>query len=132
MTVFVDTNVFIDFLFKRDGYDEALLIFKAIKQHIFEGYVSDISLLNIDYVARKHTVDTQAFLKIIARDFVIVGADNNLFHRAFSIANNDLEDTVQYLLAHQHGADCLITNDRTFYRGAIPLLSSHEFIKRYL
>jgi predicted nucleic acid-binding protein len=132
MTVFVDTNVFIDFLFKRDGYDEALLILKAIKLHILEGYVADISLLNIDYVAQKHTVDTQAFLKIIARDFVIVGADNDLFYRAFSIANNDLEDTIQYLLAHQRSVDCIITNDRTFYRGAIPLLSSREFVERYL
>jgi aspartate kinase len=46
-----------------------------------------------------------------------------------SMAIQDLGEEAISFTGSQSG---IITNDRAFYHGAIPLLSSREFIKRYL
>jgi predicted nucleic acid-binding protein len=51
---------------------------------------------------------------------------------ALEIKNNDLEDTLQYLSAKNLKCDCIITNDKSFYKADIETLSSSEFVKKYL
>jgi predicted nucleic acid-binding protein len=53
MKIFVDTNIFLDLILKRDSFDKALLIFNAIEKRVFQGIIADITLLNIDYIAKK-------------------------------------------------------------------------------
>ncbi len=53
MKIFIDTNIFLDFLLKREYYEDAMIIFNAVEKNIFDGIVLDITLLNIDYVASK-------------------------------------------------------------------------------
>jgi predicted nucleic acid-binding protein len=48
------------------------------------------------------------------------------------IENNDFEDTLQYLSAKHSDSDCIITNDKSFYKVDIETLSSGEFIQKYL
>jgi predicted nucleic acid-binding protein len=43
---------------------------------------------------------------------------------------NDLEDTIQYILAKKASCDCIISNDKNFYSPDILLLSSEQFCER--
>ncbi len=53
-TVFIlDTNIFLDLILKRDDYNSALIILNAIEKRVFEGVIADITVLNIDYIAKK-------------------------------------------------------------------------------
>ena len=50
MKLFLDTNIFMDMLFERENCISAKQIIQLIQDGIHDGYVADITLLNIDYV----------------------------------------------------------------------------------
>jgi hypothetical protein len=52
--------------------------------------------------------------------------------KALEIEHNDLENILQYLNAKSFDSDCVITNEKSFYKADIQTLSSSEFIKKYL
>ena len=132
MKIFIDTNVFLDVILNRENVQASTQILNSCHQKIFDGYVADISLLNIDYIASKQTKDIRAFLQIINDSFTVVGADNKVFELAFNIDNNDLEDTVQYVCASMQKCDVIVSNDKRFYRGDVEVLDSLGFVERYL
>ena len=78
MKIFVDTNVFLDLILKRENFDKALLIFNAIEKQLFIGVILDITILNIDYIANKQIEDIKKFLNLINMKFEVIGATNNM------------------------------------------------------
>jgi len=127
MKVFIDTNIFLDLILKRENYKEALLIFNAIEQGLFKGVILDITILNIDYIANKQTKNLKDFLIVINNLFEIIGGTNELIEEALRINNNDLEDNLQYVAAKNSKCKIIITNDKKFYRGDLEVLTSKEF-----
>jgi predicted nucleic acid-binding protein len=132
MKLFVDTNIFLDLILKRENFHDALLIFNAIEKKLFEGVVLDITILNIDYIAKKQVQNIKEFIKLINASFSVVGVSNEMIAKALEIEHSDLEDTLQYLSAKSFDSDCVITNDKSFYIAEIETLSSSQFIKKYL
>jgi len=131
MKIFVDTNVFLDILFKRGNYEAALALFKAVKYRVVDGVVADISIINIAYVSRKVEVDIRAYLSLIERYFTVFGADNTIVQNALVLDNDDIEDNIQYLLSRYSECDCIVSNDRGFYRGDVDVLGSGAFVGKY-
>ena len=76
MQIFIDTNIFLDLILKREKYKEALHIFNSIEQGLFDAYILDITILNIDYIAKKQTQDIREFLNVVNKLFNIVGGSN--------------------------------------------------------
>ena len=132
MKIFVDTNIFLDIALNRNQVKEGLAIFKAVKNSVFEGVIADITIINIDYIARKSQHNISTYLQAIEKNFSIKGANNAIIQKALDIDNSDLEDMVQYLLALESGCDCIVSNDKSFYRGEIGVLDSKEFVERFL
>ena len=58
MKIFIDTNIFLDLILKREKYKEALLILNEIAQEKFEAIVLDISILNIEETNKLFKADT--------------------------------------------------------------------------
>jgi predicted nucleic acid-binding protein len=129
LRVFVDTNIFLDILFKRKFYEDSLAVLDACLDGIFEGYICDITLLNIDYIASKQSKDVKKFLKIINSSFQVVGANNDIFDNAFKIDNDDLEDNVQYICALKAKCNIIVTNDNGFVKGEIEVLNPQKVMK---
>lgn len=132
MTIFVDTNVFLDLLLQREGHHDALDIFNGIASGKWEAVVLDITILNIDYVAKKQTKDIRKFLHLINKNFKIVGATNLQIAQALEIENHDLEDNVQYVSAIENGCEVIVSNDANFYTKELEVLTSAIFKKRYI
>ena len=132
MKIFLDTNIFLDLLLKRDGAKESALILNSCYENIFQGFISDITLLNIDYIASKQATNVYDFLKLLNDTFKIIGFDNKMFDLVLKIDNDDLEDSVQYICAKDSDCEIIITNDKNFYRGKIKVVTSREFIRDYL
>ena len=132
MKIFVDTNIFLDIALQREKLNEALMIFKSVKSGIFEGVIADITIVNIDYISRKAEGDVRAYLQAIEKSFSIVGANNAIVKASLALANKDLEDNIQYLLAKELSCDCIVSNDKSFYKGEIEVLNSDEFIEKFL
>ncbi len=129
MRVFIDTNILLDLILKREKYKEALAILNAIEQGVFVGYVLDITILNIDYIAKKQTKDIREFLNIINKLFYVVGGSNTSIEKALKIENNDMEDNLQYISAKESKCKVIITNDKKFYKNDIKLMTSEGFCK---
>ena len=132
MKIFIDTNVFLDLLLKRKLYNEALEILDGVANGRWSGYVLDITVLNIDYVAKKQMKNIQAFIQLLNDTFTIVGADNAIIEEALSLENSDFEDSVQYIVAKTLVCDVIVTNDKDFVKNSeIEVLSSKRFLEKY-
>lgn len=129
MKIFIDTNIFLDLILKRENYKEALAILNAVERNKFEGVILDITILNIDYIARKQTKDIREFLKLINKIFKVFGASNNSIEDALDMANKDLEDNLQYITAKESNCEIIITNDKSFVSKDIVFLTSEVFCK---
>ena len=132
MNIFIDTNVFLDVLLKRENYHYSLKILNSVLYNKFIAYVSDITLLNIDYVAKKQMKNIKEFIELVNDNFVVVGADNNIIRSALKINNNDFEDNVQYCCAKLFNCNVIITNDKKFIFDEIQIVNSIEFVNTYL
>jgi len=132
MKIFIDTNIFLDLILKREHYKEALLILNAIEKKMFDASILDITILNIDYIAKKQVRNTDAFLSTINQLFTVLGASNASIDKALNIDNNDLEDNLQYICAKEAGCEVIITNDKKFYSDSIKKMTSIEFVQGYL
>lgn len=64
--------------------------------------------------------------------FEIIGASNNMIEKALKIDNKDLEDNLQYIVALESHCDLIITNDKNFYTNNLLVLTSDDFVKKYL
>jgi len=132
MKIFIDTNIFLDLILKRENFENSLLIFNAIEKKLYTGIILDITLLNIDYIAKKQVKDIKNFLGLINTIFEIVGGTNKMFDEALSIENDDLEDSLQYISAKKLKCDIIVTNDKKFYSEDIEKYTSSGFVDKYL
>ena len=131
MKILVDTNLFLDVLLEREGSQYAQKVFQSIQEGLFEAFVADITLLNIDYIARKQQADIKIFLDYVLEHFIVLGADNSMFKDALILKNRDLEDNIQYLLAKRASCEMIITNDRSFIDLDAEVISSHLFVQHH-
>ncbi len=132
MKLFIDTNVFLDLILKRDGFKDTIAILDAIQKGLFEAVILDITLLNIDYIAKKQAADIREFLSLVNDTCIVTGATNSSIAKALAIDNSNLEDNLQYISAKSSKCAVIVTNDKSFYNADIQLLSSKNFVKRYL
>lgn len=81
---------------------------------------------------KKQVKDIKEFIQLININFSVVGVSNDMISKALEIKNSDFEDTLQYLSAKNQKCDCIVTNDKSFYKADIDTFSSTEFVKHYL
>lgn len=130
MNVFIDTNIFLDLVLQRKDFKESLIVLNLAKKGFFTGFISEITLLNIAYIAKKQMKNINTFLSEINQTFNVVGANNQTFINAFELKHHDLEDAVQYICAQKNTCEMIVTNDKTFYSsGDIQILSAKDFVK---
>ena len=132
MKIFIDTNIFLDLILKRENFREALLIFNAIEKKLFDAVILDITILNIDYVAKKQTNSVNEFLTTVNQLIKVVGATNEMIEKALKIDNPDLEDNLQYICARHFKSEVIITNDKKFHSPNIEKVTSKDFVNKYL
>ena len=132
MKIFIDTNIFLDLILKRERYKEAMVVLNSIEEGLFEGCVLDVSLLNIDYIAKKQVKDIRKFLRLLNSLFIVAGATNKMIKLALDLQNKDLEDNLQYICAREMGAEYIVTNDNSFFSPDIEVINSVDFIRKYI
>lgn len=132
MKIFIDTNIFLDLILKREDFDKALLLLNAVEKKLFDGVIADITILNIDYVAKKQVKNIRDFLFLVNKNFQVVGSANEQIAKALLLKNDDLEDNLQYTLAKENHCEAIVTNDKSFYTKSVEKLSSKAFVEKYL
>ena len=135
MRVFIDTNVFLDLLWKREGFlEDSLRVFDLAVDGNFELLISDLSIANIKFITRKDYPVEKFYevMSVFRPVFTIVPIGENAVDKAFALKANDFEDALQYFSAVQAQADYLLTrNIKDYAFATMQVITPSDFLKHY-
>ena len=137
MKIFLDTNILLDVLTKRDPfYNSSAVIWSLIEENIFKGFISAISVNNIFYISKKinNIKYARNIVDKLLSDFKIIELSYEILKLARTINNNsDYEDLIQYFSAFNYGCKYLITrNEKDFPKTGIEVINPDNFINNVL
>lgn len=129
--VFVDTNVVIDLLDKREGfYKDAMDIFTKAYCKEIEIYISPITFATASYLLRKHGKEELRMLLSNLRKLTSISyCDDSVIDDSIASDFDDFEDAMQYLSALKSEVEVIITrNVKDFTRSSIKIMSPSSFL----
>ena len=135
MKLFIDTNIVLDLLQNREPWvHDTIVLFQLAKDKEVELVVSDLTFVNVVYIAGKNT-DKKKLKEILVslKKFVsITSADNTCIEQALSGDFIDFEDAVQYFAAKRENVDYIITRDKDgFQMSDIPVMDVSRFLNSF-
>ena len=132
--VFVDTNIVIDLLQKRENfYQEAQELFTKADRKKLKLYISALTFANTYYILSKYYSSSEA-KKILSKFKVLVEVlptTDKIIDLALASDFNDFEDAIQFYTALESNLHVIITrNKKDFKNNLIPVVSAKEFLKK--
>lgn len=134
-SVFLDTNIVLDFLGERAGFYEASARIMTLADHKrINLYTSPTSISTSYYLLSKFENPKSALEKI--RKFKLLCKisvmDDEVIEKALNADFTDFEDAMQYYSALATNCDVLITrNEKDFKSAQIPVMNATLFLKSY-
>ncbi|MGD0898501.1 MAG: PIN domain-containing protein [Thermoguttaceae bacterium] len=132
MDVFLDTNVLLDVLAKREPFYEAsAAVWTLAEQGKVRGLVSALSFPNVYYVVRRLRDRRAAAtaMRLLRDTFTPVPLDEQVLYQAMDAGLKDFEDAIQYFSAVRKDAACLISRDPDhFPPSTLSVLTPAEFL----
>ena len=130
--VYIDTNIFIDFIAARKPFDEdAITLFQLADNQEIQLMVSDLTIINTIYILHRMKyayADIYDTLNDILPLLTITSIGSVIIRRCLSHRSNDFEDEAQYLSAVNANADYIITrNKKDFDFGDKIVMTAKEF-----
>ncbi len=130
--VFLDTNVVIDLLDKREPFwkDAAALFTMAYNGQV-ELYISSLTYATASYLLRKHGKEgTRALLGNLRELSKVTAVGETEVDLAMASAFDDYEDALQYFSAANAKVEAIVTrNKKDFHASGLPVMSPEEFVK---
>jgi predicted nucleic acid-binding protein len=132
MRVFVDTNLLLDVLARREPfYTSAARVWTLAGTGACDALVSAIGFNNVFCIVRKaRDLPTARLALVLLRGvFASVAPDQRILNQAIDSDIPDFEDAIQLFSAVHAGADYLLTrNVGDFPAGILPILTPEEFL----
>lgn len=136
--VFVDTNIIIDFLTKREPfYQDANKIFSLADNKEIILKTSSLSFTNAYYVCSKSKLNTDSELRRIFTSLKtlmeIIPVNNEILDRGLSDNTfKDFEDGLHYFSAISSNCEIIVTPDlKDFKNSTLPVMTADSFIARF-
>ena len=132
MRAFIDTNVIVDVVAKREPFfadSQAVLALCAMGD--LDGVVSDITFCNVAYVLRKSLGNAQLRngLRVLKNYLTVVPIGDAAITAALESETTDFEDAVQLEAARANQVDVIITrNVRHFNNSPIRVCTPSELL----
>ena len=131
-TVFLDTNVMIDILGRRQPFcPPSLLIMSLADRGILRICVSALSYATASYILSRFNkqMDVVSELAKFSKITVTTPVDSEVIDSSLRSDFNDFEDAIQYFSALKIKVDYIITRNKKDYASAqIPVFEPQEFI----
>lgn len=132
MTLFLDTNVLIDLIDKREPfYNDIAVIASMAENKDLKIAASSLSFVNTVYVVSRN-IDEKLVLEALKKFRIICDVSNidEIVIDKSLISNfNDFEDAVQYFSALHHKSEVILTrNKKDFKNSEIPIMTPSEFL----
>lgn len=134
MKVYLDTNVLLDVLLKREHfYEDSLEVLNLCENKEHEGWINLVTIANIFYIGSKLVgkKEARSIIETLISYLQITGTDRQLVTNALELDFNDFEDALQYTSAYRtDGIHAIITrNNKDFKNSYLPVFSPAEFLK---
>ncbi|HAP35159.1 MAG TPA: PIN domain nuclease [Bacteroidetes bacterium] len=134
-SLFLDTNIVIDLLAKREPYyRSAAQLFSLADKMEIQLSVSALTFANTNYILLKEKKPEEA--KLILRKLKLLVRVNSLDDKIIGLSLNDsdfkdYEDALQYYSALENGDNIIITrNLKDFQKSRIPVLTAEQFLQQ--
>ncbi|MCE5328237.1 MAG: PIN domain-containing protein [Planctomycetaceae bacterium] len=132
MNVFLDTNILLDFLGRREPFaDDAQKIWSLAERGDIRAHVSAISFSNVFYLVRKWEGLSVARKALVGMRglFTAVACDSQIIDQAIDADFEDFEDAIQFVSAVRSRSAYLVTRNPGHFRKAdIAVVSPSEFL----
>lgn len=147
MTVFLDTNVILEYLLHRKHYDDVVILLKAAEQGLLVACTSTIAFATLTnligtYLKRNdvHEPQKRQQTRAILNALLTFLRTIDLTQEALTTALNDptfkdIEDSYQYQCALANACDYFVTlnlKDFPVSRGKLQTLSPQDFVKTFV
>jgi predicted nucleic acid-binding protein len=136
MSIFIDTNVLLDVMLRRnDFYSASRAVFEIVETNDINAFVSAVSMSNIFYILRKFRQsidDVYSLMDDLSALFTIAPVTESTITNALALRWKDFEDAVQFMSAQGVNAEYIITRNKSdFETFQIPCLSPSEYITQF-
>ena len=137
-TVFLDTNVVIDFLAARADYieDAAKIMTLAFEKEI-KIFASALTFSTASYILAKHHANTAENIRLTIADFIkicnVTVVDEESVKFATEGVFDDFEDAMQYDSAKRINCEVIVTrNPDDFKNSEIAVMMPSEFLNSFV
>ena len=134
MRVYLDTNILIDFVCKREPfYEDAKSLFALGSIGQIEMVMSALSVVNAVYIGKKYELPVvKKRIKSILPFVSVCNLQTNVVIKALDTEWKDYEDFVQCMSAVEVFADCIVTrNKKDFSNSSMPVYTIDELLGIY-
>jgi len=132
--LFIDTNIVIDLLSRRDPYyKESAELFSLADRKKVEISISSLTVANTSYVLLRQLKSKR--VKEVLRKLRLVVNVLSLDNKIIGLALNDetftdFEDGLQYFTAIEHEQEMIITRNLKDYKSSqIPVMTARQFLE---
>jgi len=111
--VFLDTNILLDLLLERPGFEDSARILQAGEDKHIQLCCSFLTMANLAFVLRKisNTALLVPSLMQIAGLMEVLPMDNELLTESYNMKGRDFEDILQAVCASRNGCDIIVTRN---------------------
>lgn len=134
--IFLDANVCLDLLLRRENYLHSKKIFERILTGDFKAFITPSIVHIIAYILPKY-YDRNLIKNIVLgllKNVRVIDCNHEITINAINSQMTDIEDALQYYIAMHHKVDCFVSLDKNLAKAAIPILpiySPEEFLKEF-
>jgi predicted nucleic acid-binding protein len=132
-SVFLDTNIILDFLGERANfYEPAARILTLADKKKIKIYTSPSSISNTYYILSKYENTKAALEKIrLFRLLCFISImDEEVIDKAINSSFKDFEDAMQYFSALATNCEVIITrNEKDFKNALIPVMNAESYLE---
>lgn len=131
--VFVDTDIILDLLSKREPfYIHSARFFSAADRSEIQIYVSSLSFANLNYILSKQFSNNQAKKKLFKFKTLVtvLTVPDKVIELALSSDFKDFEDSIQYFTTTEENIKTLLTRNLKDYNTAeISVMTAEQLLK---
>lgn len=122
--IFLDANILLDFLLKRNNYNNAKNVIDLVVKGKAKAFITPAIVHIVGYWLSKSYGNKTAkeLLLTLLMDVNIIEIDHEITLLALHSKIDDIEDALQYYTALHHQLDFFISEDKTFQKSSIPTL----------
>jgi predicted nucleic acid-binding protein len=136
LKIFLDANIILDFILKRDAYNLSLQIMKMVVQGKVQAFITP-SIIQISgyWITKVHgQAKAKELLSTLLNDVRLIDIRHEVAQLALQSSIPEIEDALQYYTATQHQLDFFITLDKALIKYSspvLPIIHPTEFLGKF-